>query len=268
MNAGFGFAIKGHSGCQVVIDWLDGECVVRKSTSDVNYIHRLRKQIQIQRHFFSDAESTVFHAPKIISESLDSVSYSACMEYVPYGDFIDFFQYSDISQIRFSVDAIIDFIRHNINGDFFRCNELVCDKIKQVFATVQPGVFDSDLKDIQWRVNSYVATNEILLPCGRTHGDLTFSNIMFGLVSKRICLIDFLDSYIESPYMDYIKLRQDTQFKWSLLKVEKDYDCVRVVQVLDWIDRYLEVNFPMDKKLYGFLQAPLCQPSCPVGSFA
>lgn len=255
MDVDLDFAIKGNSGCRVEMDWLDGECVVRKSTTDVNYIQRLRKQIQIQRQFFSDAEGSVFHAPKIISESLDSVSYEACMEYVPYSDFIDFFQYSDISQIRSCIDAIVDFIRSNVSKDFFRCNEFVSEKLEQVFSTVQPEVLDSDFKKIQCRIKDYVSSREVLLPGGRTHGDLTFSNIMFGLFSKRICLIDFLDSYIESPYMDFVKLRQDSQFKWSLLKVGKDYDKVRVVQVLDWIDQYLEINFPMDKELYGILQA-------------
>ncbi len=32
-------------------------------------------------------------------------------------------------------------------------------------------------------------------------------------------MIDFLDSFIETPLMDIVKLRQDTKYNWSYLLV-------------------------------------------------
>ena len=52
------------------------------------------------------------------------------------------------------------------------------------------------------------ALSDMLIPVGTCHGDLTFSNILFN--GNNYYLIDFLDSFIESPLLDIVKLRQDT----------------------------------------------------------
>ena len=52
------------------------------------------------------------------------------------------------------------------------------------------------------------------IPCGFCHGDLTLSNVIYrpgvGLV-----LIDFLETFIESPLQDIAKLKQDLMYGWS-----------------------------------------------------
>ena len=45
---------------------------------------------------------------------------------------------------------------------------------------------------------------EIEIPMGKCHGDLTFSNILFN--GNNYYLIDFLDSFIESPLLDLVKI--------------------------------------------------------------
>ena len=52
---------------------------------------------------------------------------------------------------------------------------------------------------------------------GISHGDLTFSNILIDDHKDSICLIDFLDSFIETPLFDIVKIRQDTKFLWTFL---------------------------------------------------
>ena len=34
--------------------------------------------------------------------------------------------------------------------------------------------------------------------------------------NDKICLIDFLDSFVETPFFDILKLRQDTSFLWTI----------------------------------------------------
>lgn len=58
---------------------------------------------------------------------------------------------------------------------------------------------------------------EILLPVGACHGDLTLSNVILDPVSG-ITLIDFLDTYLESPLQDVAKLKQDFVYGWSFRK--------------------------------------------------
>ena len=56
--------------------------------------------------------------------------------------------------------------------------------------------------------------------------------------NSRIYLIDFLDSFLESPFIDYVKLRQDTRFYWSAYLEKEDIKLnVRLIQVLNYIDK-------------------------------
>jgi hypothetical protein len=56
--------------------------------------------------------------------------------------------------------------------------------------------------------------DEIIFPVGPCHGDLTLSNIILDMESG-ITLIDFLDTFLESPLQDVAKLKQDFIYGWS-----------------------------------------------------
>ena len=51
------------------------------------------------------------------------------------------------------------------------------------------------------------------IPLCSSHGDLTFENML--VYRNKIYLIDFLDSFIETKYVDYSKLFQDVLLMWS-----------------------------------------------------
>lgn len=69
----------------------------------------------------------------------------------------------------------------------------------------------------------------IEVPVGICHGDLTLSNLLFS--GSTIAMIDFLDSFVESPICDLVKLRQDTKFGWSNSLVENtDMTKIKVIQ--------------------------------------
>lgn len=81
----------------------------------------------------------------------------------------------------------------------------------------------------------------MLLPIGVCHGDLTFSNILFN--GNNYYLIDFLDSFIETPLQDIVKIRQDTAYRWSQLMYTKRYDAVRLGIICDKIDHEIDLYF-------------------------
>ena len=56
--------------------------------------------------------------------------------------------------------------------------------------------------------------DELLFPVGPCHGDLTLSNIILDTASG-VTLIDFLDTYLDSPLQDASKLKQDYIYGWS-----------------------------------------------------
>ena len=56
-------------------------------------------------------------------------------------------------------------------------------------------------------------------------------------------LIDFLDSFIETPLQDIVKIRQDTAYRWSQLMYTKRYDAVRLGIICDKIDHEIDLYF-------------------------
>ena len=87
---------------------------------------------------------------------------------------------------------------------------------------------------------------KIELPEGFCHGDLTLSNLLFN--NDDIVVIDFLDTFLDSPIQDIVKIRQDTQFHWSLRMLKLNYDRVKIIQCLNYIDNKLHNEF----KKYDF----------------
>lgn len=64
-----------------------------------------------------------------------------------------------------------------------------------------------------FRVLSKKAEHTPLL-YGECHGDLTLGNVMFDRQGNA-WIFDFLDTFINSPIMDLVKLRQDTRGSWT-----------------------------------------------------
>ena len=96
---------------------------------------------------------------------------------------------------------------------------------------------------------------EINIPVGQCHGDLTFSNILFN--GNNYYLIDFLDSFLESPLLDLVKIRQDSNYGWSQLMYGHDFDSVRMRIISDKIDKEIDIyysNYDWYNKYYSTFQ--------------
>jgi len=59
--------------------------------------------------------------------------------------------------------------------------------------------------------------SEMVFPLGPCHGDLTLSNVILDPMSG-ITLIDFLETFLETPLQDVAKLKQDYVYGWSFRK--------------------------------------------------
>ena len=81
---------------------------------------------------------------------------------------------------------------------------------------------------------------------GKCHGDFTLSNMLFSK-NGEIVTFDLLDSFIESPIIDLVKLRQDTKYHWSLF-IENNQlaNKVKIKQVLAYIDYKIMQTFAND----------------------
>lgn len=148
------------------------------------------------------------------------------MEYVKGKTFWEWLPYAGPAEIEKVGVTLVEFVESNLARSTLQTfSRSVFD---QKFYSSIENLPEWDFESLQHKWRGF-QQKEVYLPVGPTHGDLTFSNIIFA---DRIWLIDFLDCYIESPILDLIKLRQDT--KENIICG----DCVRAGPVLGKLDEY------------------------------
>ena len=177
--------LKGYSGCKVEL--LDG--IVRKTSKDLSYNKRLLMQIQKQQRFSHPTIKT----PKVLDIGFKDKLLYFDMEYIKGESFTEYCSYSKFSSIKNLFSKLLDM------GDAPKR----CIKSKVIAKCSTLPDFPLEVLDL---VDWYV-------PNGDCHGDLTFENII--IKDGEIYLIDFLDSFVNSPLIDQGKLMQDTFTAWS-----------------------------------------------------
>lgn len=237
--------VKGHSGCQIDVKREKDSLFVYKSTRDLHYFDRLQLQAKKQQ----DAEQLELQhirVPKIFDVYKDNYSVTIKMEYVYSKNFIGYFEYAGFEQISYFIKALCLFLDYEIkNSPILTVNgDVVKRKFDDVYQkTINNKALNNDREILELMNKSaihFANIKDMLLPIGKCHGDLTFSNILFN--GNNYYLIDFLDSFIESPLLDIVKIRQDSAFLWSKLMFEGNYDEIRLKIVADKIDQEI-VNY-------------------------
>ena len=177
------------------------------------------------------------------------------MDYVYSKNFIDYFE----SVSKQDVDNLIEKLTAYINKEFEHSiykeigTKIFIEKIESIFLKCNSDEYSELKKDIL-RVFENIK-DLIVFPVGMCHGDLTFSNILFA--SNGIYFIDYLDSFIETPLQDIVKLRQDTKYGWSCLKTDRKFDNIRMKMILKYIDDKIDNHFQENyyyKKWYDIMQ--------------
>ena len=250
--------VEGHSGCYIYIKKVNDTLVIDKYTKSNKYIPRLKAQFSKQKKASKTNVTKGIIVPKIIKtdESWPG-EYHGIMEYVYGKNFVRFFEYADKMTIDKFISTICEFIRNEIESSTCEI-EYETDELYKKWESVKKNMMNIYKEDSQY----YSSIMKIIEHCdeifkpnmkfenfyvGKCHGDLTFSNIIFR--DNEYALIDFLDSFIESPIMDIVKLRQDTKYKWSTLMYNsKEYDKTRYDMICKYIDEQIDNNF----KKYSF----------------
>lgn len=238
--------IKGHSGCNIDIIEEGDNLLVKKSTLDKKYLKRL--ELQGNKQMNDKCLTDSIYNPSISKIEVNEDECYILMDYIYANNFIDYFEKASPQDIDHFIDNFIKYIHNEID----KC------EIKNVSKNVFIDKFNSVVKNCEkndllkgnMRVKSIlkdcenVFTNmpeEFEIPVGICHGDLTFSNILFS--SNKFYFIDYLDSFIETPIQDIVKLRQDTKYFWSTMMYKKKYDVVRLNIIFNYIDDKISEHF-------------------------
>jgi len=215
---------------------------------------RLNKQIEKQKIFsknFSEYSSD-FIIPRVWDSGY-LTKYK--MPFYQGKDIIEYFQTESIHKIKKILTKLFLFInecsiqsRLNIGH-----KEILIEKLRDIGKNV-------NIKLIPQYNNllEYLETFDIgYVPIDICHGDLTFSNI---ILSDEIVLIDFLNTYYETPIQDVTKLMQEIHLKWSLLKYNKECDKTKIniiynilkKELSQKIDDYCEKYYINPKTIWVF----------------
>ncbi len=251
--------MEGRSGCELIIEYKNNHATIKKFSNSKQYNHRLLKQAEKQKDFFNSNSSSVFTTAEVfeISNSEDDLAWFS-MGYIFAEKYSDYLDQISIRQVKRVLSNLIQYF----DNSFKSASEQQIDR----------NIFINKLNEIQLNIsNNLLIQNGYFLsiiaqlensipdkplPVGACHGDFTFSNILFG--EQEMFLLDFLDSFIESPLIDIIKLRQDTCYKWSIM-LESEmplYKANKLYQILDYFDRKIEAycnNLGL-QEWYVFLQ--------------
>lgn len=254
--------IKGHSGCQIEIINNGKRLEICKSTSDRKYMDRLLKQANKQEGGVILDSSRHIRVPEIYAVERTDSRVAIHMEYVYSKSYISYFEDAGIDDINCFIMALKALVDGEIAGAPVQqvSTEIIKRKFDDVLAKCKSNALlcedrsvDEILSRSQKIFHSLAASIEI--PVGRCHGDLTFSNILFS--GHNYYLIDFLDSFIESPIMDLVKIRQDSRHEWSKLMYKGNTDHVRLSIISRKIDTEIDSyysSFEWYMKYYDLFQ--------------
>lgn len=238
--------VKGHSGCQIDVVNENDDIFVYKSTVDPKYLKRLALQADKQQKAGA-VEYQHIRVPRIYSLKQTDKQTVVKMQYVYSKNFIEFFEQAGFEQVEYLVGALKYFVDYEIGkcqlqivpATIFQtkfsdiCKKVACNPLFEN---------DEDIHNILKKCHEiFCNMQDMNIPVGICHGDLTFSNILFN--GNNYYLIDFLDSFIETPLQDIVKIRQDTAYRWSQLMYTKPYDALRLKIICDKIDSEIDGYF-------------------------
>ena len=238
--------IKGHSGCNIDIIEEGDNLLVKKSTLDKKYLKRL--ELQGNKQMNDKCLTDSIYNPSISKIEANEDECYILMDYIYANNFIDYFEKASPQDIDHFIDNFIKYIHNEI--DKCEIKKVAKNVFIDKFNSVVKNCEKNDLLKGNMRVKSIlkdcenVFTNmpeEFEIPVGICHGDLTFSNILFS--SNKFYFIDYLDSFIETPIQDIVKLRQDTKYFWSKMMYKKKYDVVRLNIIFNYIDDKISEHF-------------------------
>lgn len=236
--------VIGNSGCKVEVVREDTKLFVLKSTEDPKYLERLALQAEKQKAA-SDMHVPNIIVPKVYEISKSDAKTEIRMDYVYSQNYIDYFENAGVHEIDAFVEAMIAFVKQEIQqSPIAKCsNDVLMTKFEDVAGKVSKRAdYNEELSELMGKARKKIAdAGDLRIPTGVCHGDLTFSNVLF--CGQQYCLIDFLDSFIETPLQDIVKLRQDAQYLWSCLMYQQPYDELRLKLISEYVDERLDKHF-------------------------
>lgn len=201
-------------------------------------------QCQKQLAFQQKNKVASIRSPNILHAYNNEDRFSFEMEFFNAHNFVQAFDRNEKAHLDYFVRKMIELLEQFEQSCEIKVVDF--DVIEKKFQNTLTRIAPSEhawLNSIFHRFRK----EPLLLPVGVCHGDLTLSNILF--YEHELILIDFLDTFLETPLQDMVKLRQDTLIHWSLEMVQEPFDNVKIKMVMRYLDEKL-VDYFKTKRYY------------------
>ncbi len=216
--------LKGHSkfGLKLI---KDKEGYFVEKSGKIRLSKQCDKQILFSELIGKSTElKHLFESAKVIKLNYKEDIFTFTMPFYNGKNILDILERGDVTQLDDLIDKIFNFLA----WEFKQCRiitDINTQLVRKIHSLWQEIMWDKTNKLFP-KLLRKIQKKPIVIPTGICHGDFTFSNMIFG---NKIILIDFLDSYIESPIQDIAKLLQELNLKWSLLMDDpQDRDLTKI----------------------------------------
>jgi len=215
------------------------------------YAPRLERQSTKQEMFSKNVKINDIAVPNVLKRKSHSEGFYFEMDYIRSLDCISFFNICTTKELERFVSKISELIRKEI---FLSSHEsfpedVFLEKYNSVKRAIHSSECSSLFKNFEDKINQiFLNMPNEYIPVGICHGDLTLSNILIRKNDQNIFLIDFLDSFIESPLIDMVKIRQDTRHMWTVSSYGGSLDKSKFSILMKHMDKMFEEEF----KKYDF----------------
>jgi tRNA A-37 threonylcarbamoyl transferase component Bud32 len=198
----------GRSGCSFeVID----NTILRKTSKCIQennrHVARGWKQYLFSRKVFPNLSTPIVHDINFNEDGLTYID----MDLIDGISLMDFLQNTDnFEDYLFLENTLIEYLDRRFGSCILNSSitpiESVISKVKEIGNNLS---FPN--KSLILNRLGNIPSNKLII--GSCHGDLTLANMIYS--NRTFYLVDFLDTYIESPLLDLISLRQDTKHQWT-----------------------------------------------------
>lgn len=178
-----------------------------------------------QREF----EHSWIKKPSVYEFGTENDRFYFTMEYINGVQLSTFISRNTVRQLDPLIEQLLTFVRSNLCDVTTDFGAPVSEKLWSISST-------SGLQ-IDRYIQYCLAFDWSAIPTGYCHGDLSFENILVH--QSRLYFIDFLDSFIETPYLDLSKLLLDILVSWSW-RFEKWRPIIKNVHIYDIVLSQLE----------------------------
>jgi thiamine kinase-like enzyme len=188
------------------------------------------------------------------------------MDLIKSKNCIEFFETCSKNDLDFFFNAILEFISENIEYSTFKniSNKIFIKKTKNVWKNIKKNHSNRYDDHVLKIIDFFNSKDYFNIPVGYCHGDLTFSNMLIqkqdtnSSTPIKIFLLDFLDSFIDSPLNDMVKVRQDTQFLWTTLMYKSNFDYNKISIINEYLDNKFHKffsNYDFYNETYKYVQS-------------